>query len=66
MSVVLATVSGLHEVAARQSLCLLIFHVHHWVILLAITGESVSWGTTGESLGSCSLTWHGGKDGQAY
>jgi hypothetical protein len=62
MSVGLATVSGLQGVAVRQSRCLLICHVHRWVILLAISGEIVGRGTTGESLGSCSLTWHGSRD----
>jgi hypothetical protein len=65
MSVAFATVSGLHEVAARQSLCLLICRVHRWVIMLAISGGIVCWGTTGESSGLCSLTWHGGRDRQA-
>ena len=59
MTVALATVFGLHEVAAWRSLCLLIHHVHCWVILLAISGGSVGWGMTGEFLGSCSSTWHG-------
>jgi hypothetical protein len=65
MSVVLTTVSGLHEVVAWQSLCMLICRVHCWVILLAILGGSVGWGMAGESSGSCSPTWHGGKDRQA-
>jgi hypothetical protein len=32
---------------------------------VGISGGSVGWGTTGELLGSCSLTWHGGRDRQA-
>jgi hypothetical protein len=64
MSVALATVSGLHEVAARQSLCLLIRRVYRWVILLVISGGIVGWGMTGESLGLCSLAWHSGRDRQ--
>jgi hypothetical protein len=56
MSVVLATVSGLHEVAARWSLHLLIRRVHRWVIFLAISGGSVGVGTNGELSGLCSLT----------
>jgi hypothetical protein len=56
MSVALATVCGLHEVAARRSLCLLIHCVHCWGILLAISGRIVGWGTTGELSGLCSLT----------
>ncbi len=59
MSVVLATVSGLHEVVALRSLRLLIRRVHRWVILLAISGGSVGWGTTGELSGLCLFTWHG-------
>ncbi len=47
MSVVLATVSGLHEVVVRQSLCLLICSAHPWVILLAISGGSVDGGRLG-------------------
>jgi hypothetical protein len=65
MSVVLVTVSGLHKVVARRSLHLSICRVHSWVILLAISGGSVGWGTTRESSGSCSLTWHGDGDRQA-
>ncbi len=52
---VLATVSGLHEVVVRFSLHLLIRRVHCWVMLLAISGRSVGWGITVESLGLCSL-----------
>jgi hypothetical protein len=56
MSVVLATVSGVREVVVRWSLCLMIHRVHHWVILLAISGGSVGWGRTGELFDVCSLT----------
>ncbi len=52
MSVALVTVSCSNEVAAGRSLRLLISRVHRWVILLAISGGSVGWGMTGESLGS--------------
>jgi hypothetical protein len=65
MIVALATVSGLHEVAVCWSHCLLICHVHRWVILLTISGGIVGWGTTEESLGTCSSTWHGDGDRQA-
>jgi hypothetical protein len=65
LSVALATVSGLHEVATRRSCCLLIRHIHHCVILLTISGGIVGWGKTGESLGLCSLTWHSSRDRQA-
>jgi hypothetical protein len=64
MSVVLAIVSGLHEVVAHRSLCLLICCVHRWVLLLAISGGSVGWGTTGELSDSYSLTWHSSGDRQ--
>jgi hypothetical protein len=62
MSVVLATVSGLHEVAAWRSHCLFICRVHHWVILLAIFGGIVGWGTTGDLSGLCSSIWHSSGD----
>ncbi len=65
MSVVLATVSGLHEVVARWSLCLLIHRVYCWVILLAFSSGSVGWGMTGELSGLCSLTWNSSRDRQA-
>jgi hypothetical protein len=65
MSVVLATVSGSHEVVARRSPRLLICRVHRWVILLAISSGSIGWGATGESSGLCILTWLGGRDRQA-
>jgi hypothetical protein len=66
MLVAFATVSGLHDVAVRQSFCLLIPHVHHWVILLAISGGIDGWGTTRQLLGLCSLIWHGSGDRQGY
>jgi hypothetical protein len=64
MMVALATVSSSCEVAAQLSHCLLIQCVHHWVILLAISGGIFGWGTTGESPGVYSLTWHGSGDRQ--
>ncbi len=65
MSVVLATVSGSHEVAVQRFLHLLICCVHRWVILLAISGGSVGWGATGESSCLCSSTWHSSGHRQA-
>jgi hypothetical protein len=64
MSVALETVSGLHEVLAWQSCCLLIHCVHRGVILLANSGGIVGWGTARELSGLCSLTWHSGRDRQ--
>jgi hypothetical protein len=65
MSVLLATVSSLHEVAVRRSHCLLIRCIHCWVILLVISGGIAGQGTTRELSGVCSLTWHGDEDRQA-